>query len=79
MISLVRKGVSGYRPVYLISCRSKMLERIVSSKLCYLLSVNPFSNLYEFIKGKGVADCIMTCLQSPNDACRVFAGPQRYL
>lgn len=64
----------GYRPVSLISCISKMMERIILNGMIYILGDNLSCNLYGFSNEKSKVDGVIKCQSTDADKCRVLAA-----
>lgn len=67
----IPKPNGDFRPISLISCFSKMMERIILNRLLYAVGDRISSNIFGFIKGKSTSDCVIKCL-SKEDKYKVF-------
>jgi len=53
--------VESYRPESLNSCISKILDKIISKRLCWIVTANKLLSSHQigFGKGKSVTDCLL--------------------
>ena len=72
----IPKGNGKFRPISLMSCFCKMLERIILHRLQYQVGDGLSSNLYGFIRGKGTSDSIIHCISANGITCRAFIDLQ---